>query len=93
MKVLQTVTFQKAVKKLHANQKKDLDEAIKIIMKDPTIGEAKVGDLSSIFIYKFQMIKQLTLLAYAYQEQTVTLTLLALNSHENFYRDLKKALK
>lgn len=92
MQILQTTTFQKAVKKLHANQKKDLDEAIKVIIKDPTIGETKIGDLSGIFVYKFQMVKQLTLLAYTYQEQTITLALLALGSHENFYKDLKKSV-
>jgi mRNA-degrading endonuclease YafQ of YafQ-DinJ toxin-antitoxin module len=90
MQILQTTTFQKAVKKLRANQKKDLDEAIQYIMKNPTIGESKVGDLAGVYVYKFQMIKQLTLLAYTYHEQTITLTLLALGSHENFYRDLKK---
>jgi mRNA-degrading endonuclease YafQ of YafQ-DinJ toxin-antitoxin module len=31
----------------------------------------------------------LTLLAYTYEEEVVTLTLLALGSHENFYRNLK----
>jgi len=37
------------------------------------------------------MNKQLTFLAYTYEEQTITLTLLALGTHENFYRDLKKS--
>lgn len=92
MQILQTSTFQKAVKKLYANQKKDLGEVIKVVMKDPTIGETKTGDLSGFFAYKFQMVKQLTLLAYTYQEQTITLTLLTLGSHENFYRDLKKSV-
>ena len=38
------------------------------------------------------MIKQLTLLAYTCHDQTITLTLLALGAHENFYRDLKKSV-
>jgi hypothetical protein len=88
MQVLQTTTFSKAVKKLHQNQKKALDNAIKDIMQNPSIGEPKIGDLSGVFVYKF--IKRLTLLAYTYNEQGITLTLLALRSHENFYRDLKK---
>ncbi|WP_375646672.1 type II toxin-antitoxin system RelE/ParE family toxin [Bartonella sp. TT29SHDZB] len=89
MQVLQTHSFKKTVKKLHANQKKDLDQAVRVIMKTPTIGQAKTGDLSGVFVYKFKMAKQLTLLAYSYEDHTITLTLLALGSHENFYRDLK----
>ena len=91
MEVLQTTTFRKAVKKLHKNQKKDLDAAVRGIIDNPGIGDAKVGDLAGISVYKFKMIKQLTLLAYKYEDETVILTLLALGAHENFYRDLKKS--
>ena len=90
MKVVQTLMFSKAVKKLRKNQKTDLDNAIKAVMKNPEIGESKVGDLAGVSVYKFKMVKQLTLLAYSYEDQTITLTLLALGSHENFYRDLKR---
>ncbi len=90
MNIVQTTTFRKAVKKLHKNQKKDLDNAIKKIVDFPELGEAKVGDLSGISVYKFKMVNQLTLLAYTYEDQTITLTLLALGTHENFYRDLKR---
>ena len=89
MQIVQTSEFRKSVKKLHANQKKDLDSTIKLIAADPTIGEAKLGDLAGIYVYKFKMVKQLTLLAYSYHKKQVTLVLLALGSHENFYRDLK----
>jgi len=90
MEVLQTSIFRNAVKKLHKNQKKDLDDAVKQIMDSPDIGESKVGDLAGISVYKFKMVKQLTLLAYRYEDETVILTLLALGTHENFYRDLKR---
>merc|ERR1711976_92092 len=33
--VLQTANFKRAVKKLHQNQKKDLDKAVKELMDDP----------------------------------------------------------
>nr|VFK25534.1 MAG: ParE-like toxin of type II toxin-antitoxin system [Candidatus Kentron sp. LPFa]VFK36060.1 MAG: ParE-like toxin of type II toxin-antitoxin system [Candidatus Kentron sp. LPFa] len=36
--------------------------------------------------------KQLALLAYTFEERTITLTLLALGQHENFYPGLKKSL-
>ncbi len=90
MNVVQTSTFRKIVKKLHPNQKKEVDKAVKAIINNPDLGEQKVGDLSGVYVYKFKMVKQLTLLAYTYDDYTVTLTLLALGSHENFYRDLKK---
>ena len=87
--VLQTNSFEKIVKKLHKNQKKDLDKAIIVIVEAPSIGELKKGDLSSIRIYKFKMVNQLILLAYQFKEDQLTLLLIALGSHENFYRDLK----
>lgn len=91
MNIVQTTTFRKAIRKLHKNQKKDLDEAVRAIVNNPDIGEQKSGDLSSISVYKFKMAKQLTLMAYTYEDRTITLTLLALGTHENFYRDLKKS--
>ena len=90
MEVLQTTSFRRNVKKLHANQKKHLDAAIRKIIDAPDIGEAKVGDLDGVLVYKFQMVKQLTLLAYSFEKETIILTLLAIGSHENFYRDLKR---
>jgi mRNA-degrading endonuclease YafQ of YafQ-DinJ toxin-antitoxin module len=77
------------VEKLHANQKRDLDEAVKAILADNEIGPSKTGDLAGIRAYKFAMNKQKTLLAYSISENALILTLLALGSHENFYRDLK----
>lgn len=88
--VLQTPSFKRAVKKLHENQKQDLDEAIKVIMKEPKLGEQKKGDLSFMRVYKFKMVKQLTLLGYSYEDGAIILELLALGSHENFYRNVKK---
>ncbi|WP_432470217.1 type II toxin-antitoxin system RelE/ParE family toxin [Amphritea sp. HPY] len=88
--VVQTPTFRKAVKNLHANQKKDLDDAVRALMTDPQLGEQKKGDLSFLRVYKFKMVKQLTLLGYSYEDGTIVLELIALGSHENFYRDIKR---
>ena len=89
MNVLQTLSFKKALKKLHANQKQQLDDAIKLIIANPNIGAPKKGDLAGISVYKFKMIKQPVRLAYHYQDETITLTLLSLGTHENFYKSLK----
>jgi len=50
MKLLQSWQFAKAVKKLHANQKADLDKAIQLLIQDPLIGDRKAGDLGAIRI-------------------------------------------
>ncbi len=89
MKVVQTATFAKQLKKLHSNQKKDLDRATMEIIGDPTIGDEKKGDLAGVHVYKFSMVNQQTLLAYEFQEIEGIVLLLSLGSHENFYRDLK----
>ena len=87
--VLQTPSFKKTVKKLHANQKQDLDHAIRVLMDEPTIGEQKKGVLSYLRVYKFSMVNQLTFLGYSYEDGSVVLELIALGPHENFYRDVK----
>ncbi|WP_412970852.1 type II toxin-antitoxin system RelE/ParE family toxin [Glaciecola sp. MF2-115] len=89
--ILQTPSFKKAVKKLHKNQKMELDNAVKKLIENPLLGEQKKGDLIFLRVYKFKMLKQLTLLGYSYEDGTVTLELIALDSHENFYRDVKKS--
>jgi len=88
--VLQTPTFKKTVKKLKLNQKKELDTAIKTLMTRPALGEQKKGDLAFLRVYKFKMNKQLTLLGYSFNDGTLTLELMTLGSHENFYRDIKR---
>jgi mRNA interferase RelE/StbE len=67
LQVLETPTFGKIIKKLHANAKSVVDQAIKQIAADPTIGEDKKGDLAGIFVYKFKINKQEVLLSYRLQ--------------------------
>lgn len=87
-KVLQTRTFANNKKKLHKNQIKELDLAVRAILESPEIGEQKNGDLQSVYVYKCKITKELFLIAYQFDE--TALTLLMVGSHENFYRDLKK---
>lgn len=65
-----------------------MDSAVKAISENPTIGEAKVGDLAGGYVYKFKINKQLTLLAYQFDD--LEIQLLNFGGHENFYRDLKQ---
>lgn len=90
--MFQSRQFAKAVKKLHSNQKSDLDKAVQLLMGDLLIGDSKAGDLTGVRVYKFKMVNQLNLLAYIYENEILNLTLLAIGSHENFYRDLKQSL-
>ena len=87
MNILQSNQFKKQVKKIHKNQKKDLDNAIFTIIENPLRGEEKKGTLKGLRVYKFKMQKQLTLLGYFYPEKN-TLILTSVSSHENFYRDI-----
>lgn len=91
MIVEQTSYFARAMKKLHANQLCAVESAIRAIMANPLTGELKKGELAGVRVYKFPMVNQLALLAYSYDEIRIILRLLALGSHENFYRDLKKS--
>lgn len=89
MKVLAAPSFLRTSKKLHANQKKALDKAIKAVSADPSVGKAKVGDLAGIAVYKFRVQAVEWLLAYRVISSR-ELKLLVVGPHENFYRDLKR---
>jgi mRNA-degrading endonuclease RelE of RelBE toxin-antitoxin system len=88
--ILQTPTFKRAARRLHKQQKRELDVAVRAIAADPAIGESKVGDLAGVRVHKFRMRSQTTLLAYEFLETDGVVKLLALGSHENFYRDMKR---
>ena len=87
VEVRQTRLFEHQKKKLKKNQIQDLDHAVEKIVHNPRIGQQKTGDLSSVWVYKFSMQHQQTLLAYQWDE--ASRTLITLGVHENFYRDLK----
>ena len=88
IQIQQSAMFMRAHRRLHPNQKADVDDAVADIARDPTIGEPKKGDLAGVFVHKFNCNGQLTLLAYEYDPGTRLLLLLG--SHENFYRDLNR---
>lgn len=87
MKILQTNRFKKSYKKLTKTQLNDINLAIREIIKNLTIGEQKVRDLSWLRVYKFKCAKQLVLVGYSLNNEE--LTFIDLGSHENFYRDFK----
>ena len=90
MRLEQKPQFQRAYKKLRPVQKKEVNQAIREIAENPKVGVKKIADLSDFRVYKFKINKREVLLAYTHTEITSTVTLYALGSHQNFYRDLKK---
>ena len=86
--VLQTNVFARAYKKLHANQKDAVDTAVALIIHNPNLCEEKKGDLAGVFVFKFDCVNQLFLLAYEFDPSTRVLLLVG--THENFYRTLKR---
>ena len=90
MKVVQSGHFARAIKRLHPKEKVVLDNAVKALVENPEAGDLKIGDLSGVRVYKFKVNLNRMLLAYLYNKEFDTLTLLAYGSHENFYRNLKR---
>jgi mRNA-degrading endonuclease RelE of RelBE toxin-antitoxin system len=88
--VIQSPLFARQKKKLKKGQIQKLDDAIKAIMADPTVGTAKSGDLKGVQVYKYKFDNNLILLAYEVDEST--LYLYTFGSHQNFYRELSKYL-
>ena len=88
-----TASFARAVKKLHARDKKVVDQAVKDLAESPSLGEEKRGDLAGYFVYKFKLNNQETLLAYALRPdkfKPTSVILMAVGPHENFYTQLKR---
>ena len=80
-------------KQLHSQDKAAPDAAVQAAATDPALGEEKRGDLSGVFVHKFKLNKQETLLAYRLQPDKLApeaLVLLAVGPHENFYAQLKR---
>lgn len=91
MEIVQSRSFEQKVKKFNQAQKKVLDEQIKIIIENPTVGNEKKGDLSEVYVHKFKIKTIQYLLAYRFSEER--LELIMIGPHQNYYRDLKKYLK
>jgi len=86
--IQQTNAFLRAYKRLHNNQQDAVDRAIAGIVLDPVVGEPKKGDLSGVYVHKFDCVNQPFLLAYEFDP--ATRILLLVGTHENFYRNLKR---
>lgn len=92
MKIYQSSSFEKKVKKMSKSEKDALDREVKRIAEDPSVGEEKKGDLRGVFVHKFKL-KKNTQYLLAYRRVRDDLELVMIGPHENYYRDLKQYLK
>ncbi len=91
MKIFQSRSFERKVKKFNKQEKKILDEQILIIDESPSVGEEKKGDLRGVYVYKLKIKTIQYLLSYRFVGDD--LELIMIGPHENYYRDLKNYLK
>ena len=91
MRVIQSRSFERKVKKFTKSEKKKLDDHIRKIADNPSIGTEKRGDLRGVYIHKFKIQTLQYLLAYRFVGED--LELIMIGPHENYYRDLKSYIK
>lgn len=91
MKIIQSRSFARKVKRFRKKDKEILDREIRRISRNPTVGQEKKGDLRGVYIHKFRIHTIQYLLAYRFVDDT--LELIMIGPHENYYRDLKARLK
>ncbi len=91
MKILQSRSFERKVKKFSKQEKKVLDKHILKIAENPTVGTEKKGDLRGVYVHKLKIKSIQYLLSYRFVGDD--LQLIMIGPHENYYRDLKNYLK
>jgi len=91
MKIFQSRSFERKVKKFTKKEKETLDSNIREIIKNPQLGDEKRGDLKGVFVYKFKLETAQYLLSYRFNKKD--LELIMIGPHENYYKDLKTYLK
>ena len=92
MRIIQSRTFEKRVRRFRKQEKKVLDQQVRKISKNPRIGQEKRGELRGVFVHKFKIHATQYLLSYR-MANSDTLELIMMGPHENYYRDLTSYLK
>jgi mRNA-degrading endonuclease RelE of RelBE toxin-antitoxin system len=91
MAIFQSGSFERKIKKMVKQEKEILDQEIRKIAENPSIGEEKKGDLTGVSIHKFKIKTTQYLLACRKTGQD--LELIMIGPHENYYRDLQQYLR
>ena len=95
--------FSLYVKKARKPLQLVVQDTVDTVCANPDIGEAKIGDLTGIWVYKFKFQRQEYLMAYRpptveQRRQSTDIKFLAIDlyqvgSHENFYDELKRYVR
>ena len=91
MKIKQSRSFERKVKRFKKQEKKILDKEVRKIFNNPTIRQEKKGELRGVFVHKFKIHTLQYLLSYRFIGDD--LELIMIGPHENYYRDLKTYMK
>lgn len=91
MKILQSRSFERKVKKFGKQEKKTLDKQILKIAENPSVGVEKKDDLRGVYVHKIKIKNTQYLLSHRFVG--ADLALIMIGPHENYYRDLKNYLK
>ena len=91
MDVLYKSTFRRFVKKQARSFQLAIEDETGRIKKEPQIGEEKKGDLSGFRVHKFKFKGQEYLIAY--RTENNGLIMYMIDTHENFYRNLKRYIR
>lgn len=93
VEVYQSSRFEKIFNRLTKEDQDNVDEEIDRTIENPQTGERKKGDLSYLWVHKFYMGKQQSLLGYSWLDQKLEIYLLSLVTHENYYDEQKRHRK
>lgn len=95
--------FSRFVKKARKPLQLAIEDAVEEVCDNPEIGEAKVGNLAGIRVYKFRFNRHEYLMAYRpsaleapHREVDMEFLIIdfyQVGTHENFYDELKRYLK
>ncbi len=91
MDILYKPPFKRFVKKQSRPFQLLIEDEVEKVEANPDIGEIKKGDLSEFRVYKFKFQKQEYLMAYKATMSVIIFYMI--ETHENFYRNLKQYIK
>lgn len=91
MGILYKPPFRKFVKKQSRAFQLAIEDEVEGIRNTPDMGEAKKGDLSGLRVHKFKFHNQQYLMAYTTEGRIIVFYMI--DTHENFYRNLKNYIR
>jgi hypothetical protein len=91
MNVFYKTAFRKFVKKQARAFQLVIEDETEKVSRDPETGEAKKGDLAGFRVHKFVFRNQKYLMAYKTLGNNIIFYMI--DTHENFYRELKRYIK